>query len=316
MELSDLVQRIRRGDREALRALIAEYGAGVYRKAYQKTQDKELAREATRRTFAQLVTALQEHTDLDGWELWLNALTKRNIEACSNLRSDVAYMESALSQELFPEQAPPPRLSDGGNEQESAPARQESPATAQAFDPAIPRADAKRLSQQAERQAAQQQAVQQAEQYAAAQQQAQRQAEQYAAAQREAQRQAEQYAAAQRAAQQQAEQYAAAQQQASELRQAPVQPSPSAPAHSTQQRHGRHASAEKKSARRDKRATRLFEEDPGQNASSSNIAAAGLLALVCAILVWAAIGIMMSLDILPRVDLGYTWFNAHIFKFF
>ena len=101
MELATLVQRIRLGDREALKALIAEYGAGVYRKAYQKTQDKELAREATRKTFAQLVTTLQEQTDMDGWELWLNALAKRNIETYSFVKSDMAYLQIELENGLF-----------------------------------------------------------------------------------------------------------------------------------------------------------------------------------------------------------------------
>ncbi len=257
MELSELVQRIRRGDREALRGLIAQYGAGVYRKAYQKTQDKDLAREATRRTFAQLVTTLQEQTDMDGWELWLNALAKRNIEACSNLRSDMAYMEGELNRELFAEQAPRARLVAGDPD----------PAPAQAQ-----------------------------ESIAAFWQEGPFSAQEQAVARRAAQEQA----VARRAAQEQAVARRAAQEQAAK-RPSTAEPPP-------------RTTARRKPPRQRNSADRLFDDKP--SAGRSGAAAVVLLVTLCIILAWMAAGISMSLGLIPKIDLGYNWFNTHIARFF
>ena len=283
MELSELVQRIRRGDREALRELIAQYGAGVYRKAYQKTQDKDLAREATRRTFAQLVTTLQEQADMDGWELWLNALAKRNIEACSNLRADMAYMEGELNRELFAEQAPAARLADG----KPAPAPMQAQEPISAFWQEGPCAAQEQASAQ---RAAEQAAVQRAAEQAAVQRAAEQAAAQHAAEQAAAQRAAEQ-AAVQRAAQEQA-------------RKRPSAPEPLPP----------RATAQRNSSRQRKHAEPLFDEKPP--ARRSGAAAVVLLAILCVILAWMAVVISMSLGLIPKIDLGYNWFNTHIARFF
>ena len=41
-----------------------------------------------------------------------------------------------------------------------------------------------------------------------------------------------------------------------------------------------------------------------------------LLWIVIAALVWAIVGLLMSLSVLPSYDLGYSWFNANLFQLF
>ena len=285
MELQELAQRIRRGDRDALKALISEYGVGIYQKAYQKTQDKVLAREATRQTFAQLVTALQEQTDMDGWELWLNALAKKNIDTYSNIGADMAYLENQLDTELF------------------SPAAQAAPQqeTARRFamqQQLLAQEAAKRQheAQQAQLLAAQQQEAQQA-QLLQQQQEAQRQYEaQQKLQQYEAQLQMQQYEA------QQAETPAQPPEapRPSAAKSAPEPPETQAPRPAgVRKPHGkeRHADGRKPSV-------------------GSAWPVIVLLVVLCIALVWLVIGVAMSLNWLPKLDLGYAWFNEHILELF
>lgn len=41
-----------------------------------------------------------------------------------------------------------------------------------------------------------------------------------------------------------------------------------------------------------------------------------LLAVVLVLFLWLFLSILMSMEVLPAVDLGYTWFNEHIFALF
>ena len=46
------------------------------------------------------------------------------------------------------------------------------------------------------------------------------------------------------------------------------------------------------------------------------LAAVALLVLLVAVLLWMLAGQMMRLGAIPSLDLGYNWFNAHIYPFF
>lgn len=300
MELSEMVQRIRRGDREALRELISEYGAGVYRKAYQKTQDKDLAREATRRTFAQLVTTLQEQTDMDGWELWLNALAKRNIETYSNIRTDMAFMEGELNRELFDNAPDTPQIAAGAAKQEP---QQPSLGTFWQEGP-FARQDSTGETAAA-RQAAQSHAAQQ-------------QAQEEAARQRLIM---EQQQAARRVAEEQAEarRLAAQKKQLEDRRRAAMQQNkaPQSNRKPAERAHSQKPGSEeaRRMAARKQRSDKLFDETPSVH-TGRNAFTVVLLVLVCGLLAWVALGISMSLEIIPKMDLGYNWFNTHIVPFF
>ena len=74
MSLEELVRRIRHGDKNAIKELVAAYGSAVYQRAFERTQDKELAREAARQTFGQFVAIVQQQSDEDGWSLWFGDL--------------------------------------------------------------------------------------------------------------------------------------------------------------------------------------------------------------------------------------------------
>ena len=41
-----------------------------------------------------------------------------------------------------------------------------------------------------------------------------------------------------------------------------------------------------------------------------------LLSLLVSLILWLVVGILMGRGYLPRVDLGYTWFNSHIISIF
>lgn len=41
-----------------------------------------------------------------------------------------------------------------------------------------------------------------------------------------------------------------------------------------------------------------------------------LLSLLISLILWLVVGILMGRGYLPRVDIGYTWFNRHIFSIF
>ncbi len=48
----------------------------------------------------------------------------------------------------------------------------------------------------------------------------------------------------------------------------------------------------------------------------ANTVVAILIGLLSALLLWIIVGILMDLDLLPFVDLGYTWFNQNVFPLF
>lgn len=41
-----------------------------------------------------------------------------------------------------------------------------------------------------------------------------------------------------------------------------------------------------------------------------------LVVLLALTLLWLALDILMNLQLIPRADLGYTWFNEHVFRLF
>ena len=44
--------------------------------------------------------------------------------------------------------------------------------------------------------------------------------------------------------------------------------------------------------------------------------AAIVAAVLFLVFLWLLAGILMDLDVIPSFDLGYRWFNEHIFDFF
>ena len=108
MQLAELVSRIRRGEKEAVKELVATYGSGVYQRAFERTKDKELAREAARQTFGQFVAIVQQQPEDDGWSLWFGDLIERNISTYAQISTDMRTIESELDQELEMS-CPPPK---------------------------------------------------------------------------------------------------------------------------------------------------------------------------------------------------------------
>lgn len=144
MQLEELVRRIRLGDKNAIKELVAAYGNAVYQRAFERTQDKELAREAARQTFGQFVTIVQQQPEDDGWSLWFGDLIERNISTYSQISVDMRYIETELESELYqqepalPQQpALPlqPQKSRGANPAQPSPARAAQPMTHQSPRP-------------------------------------------------------------------------------------------------------------------------------------------------------------------------------------
>ena len=101
MQLSELVRRIRRGEKEAVKELVAAYGSAVYQRAFERTGDKELAREAARQTFGQFVAIVQQQQEDDGWSLWFGDLIERNISTYAQISTDMRTIESELDHEII-----------------------------------------------------------------------------------------------------------------------------------------------------------------------------------------------------------------------
>jgi hypothetical protein len=101
MQLEELVRRIRRGDKEAVKELVSAYGNSVYQRAYERTRDKELAREAARQTFGQFVAIVQQQPEDDGWSLWFGDLIERNIATYTQISTDMRTIESELDSEIL-----------------------------------------------------------------------------------------------------------------------------------------------------------------------------------------------------------------------
>ncbi len=100
MQLEELVRRIRSGDKEAVKELVSAYGNSVYQRAFDRTHDKELAREAARQTFGQFVAIVQQQPEDDGWSLWFGDLIERNISTYAQISTDMRTIESELDQEI------------------------------------------------------------------------------------------------------------------------------------------------------------------------------------------------------------------------
>ena len=96
MQLSELVRRIRRGEKEAVKELVAAYGSAVYQRAYERTGDRELAREAARQTFGQFVAIVQQQQEDDGWSLWFGDLIEKNISTYAQISTDMRTIENEL----------------------------------------------------------------------------------------------------------------------------------------------------------------------------------------------------------------------------
>ncbi|MBA4348241.1 MAG: hypothetical protein C0413_05285 [Clostridiales bacterium] len=100
MQLSDLVRRIRSGEKEAVKELVATYGSAVFQRAFERTGDKDLAREAARQTFGQFVAIVQQQPEDDGWNLWFGDLIERNISTYAQISTDMHTIESELDHEI------------------------------------------------------------------------------------------------------------------------------------------------------------------------------------------------------------------------
>lgn len=106
MQLSEMVLRIRRGEKEAVKELVAAYGSTVYQRAFERTGDRELAREAARQTFGQFVAIVQQQPQDDGWSLWFGDLIERNISTYAQISTDMRTIENELDHEIV-DCAPP-----------------------------------------------------------------------------------------------------------------------------------------------------------------------------------------------------------------
>ena len=103
MQLEELVRRIRQGDKGAIKELVATYGNAVFQRALERTNDRELAREAARQTFGQFVAIVQQQPTEDGWSLWFGDLIERNISSYAQIGVDMGYIEHELEHELYEE---------------------------------------------------------------------------------------------------------------------------------------------------------------------------------------------------------------------
>jgi len=133
MQLEELVRRIRLGDKNAVKDLVSIYGNAVYLRAFERTQDKELAREAARQVFGQFVSTVQQRPDEDGWSFWFGDLIERNISAYAQIGNDMSYIEDELEQELYGEDAVRP-AEPHAQQTANMPAAQQQPAS-RTFDP-------------------------------------------------------------------------------------------------------------------------------------------------------------------------------------
>lgn len=193
MDIRAIAARIRAGDKDALRELIAAYGAGVYERAYQSTKDAALAKEATRRTFQRFVSILQANPSEDGFVLLLDMIAGQNIDEYQKLSSTMRDIAGDIEQTCFD---------------------------------------------------------------------------------------------------------------------APVQPTdpPSAPAAQQPFR----PVTERKAGESNADVERIFREKKPRSSALPVI----LLVVLSLLLLWLVLGVMMSLKWIPVLDMGYRWFNAHVFPFF
>ncbi len=142
MQLSELVHRIRRGEKEAVKELVAAYGGAVYQRAFERTRDKDLAREAARQTFGQFVAIVQQQPEDDGWALWFGDLIERNISTYAQISADMRTIESELDHEIVT------TASVFGTEAGAMPAASEKPKSVQEGDAFIWREEAQKSAPQ------------------------------------------------------------------------------------------------------------------------------------------------------------------------
>lgn len=218
MQWENVISRVRSGDRSAVRELVATYGERVYARAYAKTKDASLAKEATRKAFSAAISEIKRDPSADGWSLWLDVLTERSIEESAEISAAVKSIGSELERELFSaapsERAPLVPTPEPSRQPSPEPSRQ----------PKSPQADSP------------------------------------------------------------------LQQNPAQTRE-PVRPAP------------------RKTPRP---IAETFDEAPRSHGGFSVV----LFILLCALLLWVVAGIGMSMGWLPKYDLGFTWFNEHVFKLF
>ncbi len=254
MSLGGLVSRIRSGDKSAIRELVSLYGGAIYRRALERLQDKELAREAARQTFGQFVSVVQQQPGDDGWSLWFGDLIERNINAYSQIDNDIGYIEEELERELYeakPQTVPARTQPRRESSLDEVPARTQP----RKDKPGIRRGGASLDEAPARTQP--------------------------------------------RGDKNNAYAYARFDELASDKRDYTVR------------------SAGRQSVRENVRDARTFDDEPREVRGGGRVFISILfLTLVCLAFLWAAAGIGMSMRFFPSYDLGYSWFNEHLFPLF
>ncbi len=257
MQLSELVRRIRSGEKEAVKELVATYGSAVYQRAFERTNDKELAREAARQTFGQFVAIVQQQPQDDGWTLWFGDLIERNISTYAQISTDMRTIESELDHELV--QTTPAYTAAPAYAAAPAPAAQPAAKDPESF---IWRAPEPETSQ--------------------------RKPEQQQINWREA-----------------------------EEPQQPRTPEKNSRNDKKRKKADRGREPEQR-ARGDSIRDEIFDEPYRKKAKGG--AGHGfsivLLILVSLLLLWVVVGVAMTLQWIPTYDLGFIWFNQHVFKLF
>jgi hypothetical protein len=82
----------------------------------------------------------------------------------------------------------------------------------------------------------------------------------------------------------------------------------------------RQSTVRDKAARSSGRSSRdeIFDEAfaPRKTKRSGQIFTVVLLVVVCILLLWVVAGVAMSMKWIPYYNLGYAWFNSHVFRLF
>jgi len=241
MQLSELVRRIRRGEKEAVKELVAAYGSAVYQRAFERTGDKELAREAARQTFGQFVAIVQQQQEDDGWSLWFGDLIERNISTYAQISTDMRTIESELDHEivsnLSPASAPVAAKQQPASEEDSFIWRPEPEPTAR-------KADTEPLDWRAEQEPAQTRAAE-------------------------------------------------------------------------KPKRNERGKKQEPRVHKDNVRDEIFDEPYRKKGKSSGHGfSIFLLIVVTLMLLWVVAGVAMTLQWIPFYDLGFSWFNQHVFKLF
>ena len=72
----------------------------------------------------------------------------------------------------------------------------------------------------------------------------------------------------------------------------------------------------RKARRQEERCNRPAPSAQGGGRLVLEALAAALLIVLCLLLAWCALGMLMRLELVPKLDLGYQFFNAHIYPLF